>query len=165
MPPRASLKGRISTWLRIIGLQFRAMPGANQAPEPIQRRFKAPKIARKTRSTCQSLTTFWANPLQYLLCSVETRRTVEVYLKQYHAFSCCRKSSFWSRKEIPVSTRVVTVVILALTFLLLAFGAQQTAKIPRVGFSRTAGLFFAPLRRIPARPCRLRIRDGHNITP
>ena len=92
MPPRASLKGRISTWLRIIGLQFRAMPGANQAPEPIQRRFKAPKIARKTRSTCQSLTTFWANPLQYLLCSVETRRAVEVYLKQYRAFSCCRKS-------------------------------------------------------------------------
>ena len=112
---------------------------------------------KKTRSTCQSLTTFWANPLQYPLCSVETRRTVEVYLKQYHAFSCCRKSSFCSRKEIPVSTRVVTVVILALTFLFLPSEAQQTAKIPRVGFLAPAGSFFAPLRRIPTRPCRLRI--------
>jgi putative tryptophan/tyrosine transport system substrate-binding protein len=38
------------------------------------------------------------------------------------------------RKEILVPTRVVTVVIVALTFLLSPSEAQQVAKIPRVGF-------------------------------
>ena len=55
-----------------------------------------------------------------------------------------------------MSTWVVTVVILALTFLFLPSEAQQTAKIPQVGFL-AAGSFFAPLRRSPTRPCRLRI--------
>jgi hypothetical protein len=38
-----------------------------------------------------------------------------------------------------VSIRVVTVVILALTFLSLPSEAQQTAKIPRVGFLAPQG--------------------------
>jgi hypothetical protein len=90
---------------------------------------------------------------------------LEVYLNQYHAFSCCRKSSFCSRKEIPVSTTVTTRVILALTFLLLPSEAQQTAKTPRVGFlapqGRSLPLFDAFRQSLDD----LGYVDGHNITP
>jgi hypothetical protein len=64
-----------------------------------------------------------------------------------------------------VSTRVVTVVILALTFLFLPWEAQQTAKIPRIGFLAPKGRslpLFDAFRQVPAD---LGYIDGHNITP
>ena len=88
---------------------------------------------------------------------------MEVYLKQYHAFSCCRKSSFCSRKEIPVSTRVVTVVILALTFLLLPSEAQQTAKIRRVGFLAPQGRSLPLFDAFRQGLADFGYVDGHNI--
>jgi hypothetical protein len=43
-------------------VQVRALPGADQVPEPIQRRFKAPKIARKTEVFGKVLPLFRRTP-------------------------------------------------------------------------------------------------------
>ena len=64
-----------------------------------------------------------------------------------------------------MSTRVVTVVILALTFLLLAFGAQQTAKIPRVGFFAPQGRSLPLFDAFRQGFADLGYIDGHNMTP
>jgi hypothetical protein len=165
MPPRASLNA-VSTWLRIIGLQVRALPGANQVPEPIQRRFEALKIARKTRSSCQNLATFWANPLQYPLCSVETRRTVEVYLNlSSTALFLAAVSPFLLSKGDPSVDPSGHSRHPGTDFLVLAFGGAADRQNPAGWISRTAGSFFAPHRRIPKRPCRLGYIDCNNITP
>ena len=99
---------------------------------------------------------FLGEPLQYPLCSVETRRTAEVYLKQYHAFSCCRKSvSALERRSIVDPSGHSRHP--GTDFLVLAFGGAADRQKPAGWISRTAGSFFASLRRIPTRPCRLRI--------
>ena len=39
----------LNQWLRIIGLQVRALPGANHVPEPICRRFTPQKLTLAKR--------------------------------------------------------------------------------------------------------------------
>ena len=64
-----------------------------------------------------------------------------------------------------MSTRVVTVVILALTFLFLPWEAQQTAKIPRVGFLTPQGRSLPLFDTFRQALADLGYIDGHNITP
>ena len=64
-----------------------------------------------------------------------------------------------------MSTRVVTVVILALTFLLLPSEAQQTAKIPRVGFLAPQGYSLPLFDAFRQGLADLGYIDSHNITP
>jgi hypothetical protein len=64
-----------------------------------------------------------------------------------------------------VSTRVVTVVIPALTFLFLPSEAQLTAKIPRVGFFAPQGRSLPLFDAFRQGLADLGYIDGHNITP
>ena len=63
-----------------------------------------------------------------------------------------------------MSTRVVTVVILALTFLFLPSEAQQTAKIPRLGFLAPQGRSLPLFDAFRQGLADLAYIDGHNIT-
>jgi hypothetical protein len=75
--------------LRIIGLQVRTMPGANQVPKPICRRFKASKIRPKKTLLAKVLPLFGSTPLVEPMPNLENtvqvaaQRVGESYLDTY----------------------------------------------------------------------------------
>jgi len=62
MLPRASLKRRISTWLRITGLQVRALPGADQILELVCGRLDCFRFSQEKRLLAKVLPLFKRTP-------------------------------------------------------------------------------------------------------